>query len=92
MKIKFENYSKIRDYLEIGVFQKLNLKIGILKIGVLKIISKLKFWELNLKIGVLKIGVSKDSILTSKAEELRGWQAHVLQGGTPKGGHAFVGP
>ena len=87
MKIKFENYSKIRDYLEIGVFQKLNLKIGILKIGVLKIISKLKFWELNLKIGVLK-----DSILTSKAEELRGWQAHVLQGGTPEGGHAFVGP
>ena len=62
MKIKFENYSKIRDYLKIGVFQKLNLKIEILKIGVLKIISKLEFWELNLKIGVLKIGVSKDSI------------------------------
>ena len=47
-KIKFKNWN----------FENWSFE-NFLKIGVLKIISKLKFWELNLKIGVLKIGVSK---------------------------------
>ena len=41
-------------------FWKLILKeIRVLKIGVLKIIWRLKFWKLNLEIEVLKIGILK---------------------------------